>query len=54
MIRAIDAAPFPIMGYAQKKESTAAGIAKMHAALHCKAEIIIKSGFAGIIGAEQP
>lgn len=44
LIRAIDAAPFPIMGYGQEKESTTAGLAKMNAVLHRKAEIIIKSG----------
>ena len=50
LIRAIDAAPFPIMGYGQEKESTTAGLAKMNAVLHRKAEIIIKSGntFAGV------
>ena len=42
LIRAIDAAPFPIMGYGQEKESTTAGLAKMNAVLHRKAEIIIK------------
>ncbi|RJW38497.1 SAM-dependent DNA methyltransferase [Lachnospiraceae bacterium TF09-5] len=44
LIRAIDAAPFPIMGYGQEKESTTAGLAKMNAVLHRKAEITIKSG----------
>ncbi len=44
LIRAIDAAPFPIMGYGQEKESTTAGLAKMNAVLHRKAEIIIKGG----------
>lgn len=44
LIRAIDAAPFSIMGYGQEKESTTAGLAKMNAVLHRKAEIIIKSG----------
>lgn len=44
LIRAIDAAPFPIMGFGQEKESTTAGLAKMNAVLHRKAEIIIKSG----------
>ena len=42
--RAIDAAPIPIMGYGQEKESTTAGLAKMNAVLHRKAEITIKSG----------
>ena len=32
------------MGYGQEKESTTAGLAKMNAVLHRKAEIIIKSG----------
>lgn len=44
LIRAVDAAPFPIMGYGQEKESTTAGLAKMNAVLHRKAEITIKSG----------
>ena len=44
LIRAIDAAPIPIMGYGQEKESTTAGLAKMNAVLHRKAEITIKSG----------
>lgn len=44
LIRAIDAAPFLIMGYGQEKESTTAGLAKMNAVLHRKAEITIKSG----------
>lgn len=44
LIRAVEAAPFPIMGYGQEKESTTAGLAKMNAVLHRKAEIIIKSG----------
>ncbi|MCC8060950.1 MAG: N-6 DNA methylase [Clostridiales bacterium] len=44
LIRAIDAAPIPIMGFGQEKESTTAGLAKMNAVLHRKAEIIIKSG----------
>ncbi|MCR4557287.1 MAG: type I restriction-modification system subunit M [Saccharofermentans sp.] len=44
LIRAIDAAPFPIMGYGQEKESTTAGLAKMNAVLHRKAEITIRSG----------
>lgn len=44
LIRAIDAAPFPIMGCGQEKESTTAGLAKMNAVLHRKAEITIKSG----------
>lgn len=44
LIRAIDAAPLPIMGYGQEKESTTAGLAKMNAVLHRKAEITIKSG----------
>ena len=48
LIRAIDAAPIPIMGFGQEKESTTAGLAKMnavlHAVLHRKAEITIKSG----------
>ena len=44
LIRAVDAAPIPIMGFGQEKESTTAGLAKMNAVLHRKAEIIIKSG----------
>ena len=44
LIRAIDAAPITIMGYGQEKESTTAGLAKMNAVLHRKAEITIKSG----------
>lgn len=44
LIRAVDAAPIPIMGYGQEKESTTAGLAKMNAVLHRKAEITIKSG----------
>lgn len=44
LIRAVDAAPFPIQGYGQEKESTTAGLATMNAVLHRKAEIIIKSG----------
>lgn len=32
------------MGYGQEKESTTAGLAKMNAVLHRKAEITIKSG----------
>lgn len=44
LIRAIDAAPIPIMGCGQEKESTTAGLAKMNAVLHRKAEITIKSG----------
>lgn len=44
LLRAVDAAPFPIMGYGQEKESTTAGLAKMNAVLHRKAEITIKSG----------
>ncbi len=44
LIRAVAAAPFPIMGYGQEKESTTAGLAKMNAVLHRKAEITIKSG----------
>lgn len=44
LIRAVDAAPVPIMGFGQEKESTTAGLAKMNAVLHRKAEIIIKSG----------
>lgn len=40
----IDAAPISIMGYGQEKESTTAGLAKMNAVLHRKAEITIKSG----------
>lgn len=44
LIKAIEAAPFPIMGYGQEKESTTAGLAKMNAVLHRKAEITIKSG----------
>lgn len=44
LIRAIDAAPIPIMGYGQEKESTTAGLAKMNAVLQRKAEITIKSG----------
>ncbi len=44
LIRAVEAAPIPIMGYGQEKEITTAGLAKMNAVLHRKAEIIIKSG----------
>lgn len=44
LIRAVDAAPISIMGYGQEKESTTAGLAKMNAVLHRKAEITIKSG----------
>lgn len=44
LIRAVDAAPFPILGCGQEKESTTAGLAKMNAVLHRKAEITIKSG----------
>lgn len=44
LIRAVDAAPIPIMAYGQEKESTTAGLAKMNAVLHRKAEITIKSG----------
>lgn len=44
LIRAIDAAPFTIMGYGQEKESTTAGLAKMNTVLHRRAEITIKSG----------
>ncbi|MBQ5562498.1 MAG: SAM-dependent DNA methyltransferase, partial [Clostridia bacterium] len=44
LIRAIDAAQFPIMGYGQEKESTTAGLAKMNAVLHRRPEIPIKSG----------
>jgi len=44
LIRALDSAPFPVMGYGQEKESTTAGLAKMNAVLHRKAEITIKSG----------
>ena len=38
----------------RKKKAQQLVLPKMHAALHCKAKIIIKSGFSGIIGAEQP
>lgn len=44
LIRAVDAAPFLILGCGQEKESTTAGLAKMSAVLHRKAEITIKSG----------
>lgn len=44
LIRAVEAAPFPILGCGQEKESTTAGLAKMNAVLHRKAEITIKSG----------
>lgn len=44
LIRAVDAAPFLILGCGQEKESTTAGLAKMNAVLHRKAEITIKSG----------
>lgn len=44
LIRAVDTAPFPILGCGQEKESTTAGLAKMNAVLHRKAEITIKSG----------
>lgn len=44
LIRALDAAPIPIAGFGQEKESTTAGLAKMNAVLHRKAEITIKSG----------
>lgn len=46
LIRAVEAvpAPFKIIGYGQEKESTTAGLAKMNAVLHRKAETIIKSG----------
>lgn len=44
LIRTVDAAPIPIMGYGQEKESTTAGLAKMNTVLHRKAEITIKSG----------
>lgn len=44
LIRAVDAAPIRIMGCGQEKESTTAGLAKMNAVLHRKAEITIKSG----------
>ncbi len=40
LIRAVDAAPIPIMGFGQEKESTTAGLAKMNAVLHRKAEIV--------------
>lgn len=44
LIRAVDAAPFPIMGYGQEKESTTAGLAKMNAVLHQRPEITIRTG----------
>lgn len=44
LIRAVGAAPFLILGCGQEKESTTAGLAKMNAVLHRKAEITIKSG----------
>lgn len=44
LIRAVDVAPFLILGCGQEKESTTAGLAKMSAVLHRKAEITIKSG----------
>lgn len=44
LIRAVDAAPVPVMGYGQEKEVTTAGLAKMNVVLHRRAEIIIRSG----------
>lgn len=44
LIRAVAAAPFRLMGYGQEYETTTAGLAKMNAVLHRRAELVIKSG----------